>query len=119
MEKGYNGLGMQLILAWAAVLLIFVAPYPTTVWLLDHSPIPSGKWLVLILAAGLGIGTLTWIMMVEGMLGLPFQLWSILLPYVIVFAPGTWLWWRGRKIKTAAEAEVKSQSTRMVFLGRF
>ncbi len=78
---------MQVILAWAAVLLVFVVPYPTTIWLLSRSPLPASKWLALIVAVGLGIGMLTWLMMVEGMLGIPFQLWTILLPYLIVLAP--------------------------------
>jgi 4-amino-4-deoxy-L-arabinose transferase-like glycosyltransferase len=83
-----------LIFAWAAVLLIFIMPYPTTVWLLKHSPLPASKWLSLILAAGLGIGTLTWIMMLEGMLGIPFEVWSITLPYMLVNLIGAILWWR-------------------------
>jgi len=89
-----------LILAWAAVLLIFVIPYPTTVWLLRHSPFPVSKGLSLILAAGLGIGTLTWIMMLEGMLGIRFEIWSITLPYLLVNLIGTLLWWRGHTLNS-------------------
>ena len=111
---------MQVILAWAAVLWVLVAPYPTTVWLLSRSPIPSSKWLAFIVAVGLGIGTLTWLMMVEGMLGIPFQLWTILLPNLIVLTPGTLLWWRGRKpqIVVASEAQPTHKPTRLVFTGR-
>lgn len=85
-----------MILAWAAVLLIFIIPYPTTVWLLRHSPFPVSKGLALILAAGLGIGILTWIMMLEGMLGIRFEVWSITLPYLLVNLIGAVLWWRSR-----------------------
>src|SRR5690348_10635768 len=110
---------MQVIFAWAAVLLVMVAPYPTTRWLLRHSPLPSSRWLALIMTVGLGIGTLTWIMMVEGMLGIPFQLWSILLPYVIVCVPGTFLWLRGRKPESRpAETEIKPQSKGIKLIGR-
>ncbi len=96
--------GLYVILAWAAVFFIFVAPYPTTVWLLRHSPLPTSKGLALILAAGLGIGLLTWIMMAEGMLGIRFELWSILLPYIIALLPGTFFWWRNRNLNSLLES---------------
>ncbi len=105
-----------MVLAWAAVLFVFVAPYPTTIWLLKHSPFPVSKWLSLILAAGLGIGTLTWIMMVEGMLGIPFAVWAILLPYVVILLPGTILWWRSHTPNNPTSNEPVPKH--LAFLGR-
>src|SRR6266496_1337873 len=96
---------MQLVFAWVAVILVFVAPFPTTVWLLSLSPLPAEKVLIWILAGGLGIGVLTWLMMWEGMLGIPFQVVSILLPYLIVYAVGTILWWRRRAPKMISVPE--------------
>jgi 4-amino-4-deoxy-L-arabinose transferase-like glycosyltransferase len=107
---------MQVIFAWAVVALVLVAPYPTTIWLLRRSPLPASRWLALIVAVGLGIGILTWLMMLEGMLGIPFQVWVILLPYLLIFAPGTFLWWRGCKPKIDSPSAVPS--TRIVFIGR-
>ncbi len=105
-----------MILAWAAVLFVFVAPYPTTAWLLKHSPFPVSKWLSLILAAGLGIGALTWLMLLEGMLGIPFEVWSILLPYILILLPGTLLWWRTHTPNPLTPVEPAPK--RLAFLGR-
>lgn len=107
---------MQLILAWAAVLLVFVAPYPTTVCLLKRSPFPFSQWLAAILSAGLGIGTLTWLMMLEGMLGIPFRLLTILLPFLVVCAPGTVLWWR--QPTPTLSTPIQSESPRLILVGR-
>ncbi|MBI1279670.1 MAG: hypothetical protein GC179_16195 [Anaerolineaceae bacterium] len=107
-----------MILAWAAVLFVLIAPYPTTVWLLKRSPFPVSKWLALILAAGFGIGLLTWLMMLEGMLGIPFEVWSILLPYLLILLPGTILWWRGRTPKQAPSTVDEPKPKHLTFLGR-
>lgn len=90
---------MQIIFAVFLVMLMFVAPYPSVVWLLGHSPLAASRSLAALVSAGVGVGVLTWLMMVEGMLGVPFQLGTILLPFVVVFIPGTLLWWRDRETR--------------------
>ncbi len=111
---------MQVILAWATVLVVLVVPYPSTVWLLKRGSFSPDKWLALILTVGLGIGMLTWLMMVEGMLGIPFELWSILLPYLIAFIPGTWRWWREKPqtINIVSELELPTKPKHIMFVGR-
>jgi hypothetical protein len=110
---------MHVVLAWAAVLVVFVAPYPASVWVLSYSSHPPSRWLTLIVTIGLGIGILTWLMMLEGMLNIPFQIWTILLPYLIVFALITLLAWRRRKPKIEVNARPFSttQSPYLVVIG--
>ncbi len=54
--------------------------------------------------------------MLEGMLGIPFAVWSITLPYLLVNLIGTVLWWRNR-IPTQPTS-VESAPKRLAFLGR-
>ncbi len=108
---------MQSIVAVLSVLLMFIAPYPSVVWLLGRSPLASSRILAVLVSAGLGVGVLTWLMMAEGMLGIPFQLGSILLPFLLVFAPGTFLWWRERGTRPLADTTEPAVSPLLSRLG--
>lgn len=83
-----------MVAGWAAVLFMFVAPYPGIVWLLGRSALPSSRGLALLIAAGLGVGGVTLLMMWEGIIGIPFQFTSIFIPYFVLCAFGMGLYWR-------------------------
>lgn len=110
---------MQIVLAWVAVLVVLVAPYPASVWVLSYSSHPPNRWLALIIAIAFGIGMLTWLMLLEGMLNIPFQFWGILLPYLIVFAIITLIAWRRRtqKIQVSTQQLAPMQSSYLVVVG--
>lgn len=91
---------MQILIALFLLISVLAIPYPTVIWLLGRSPLAAGGNLGALVSAGVGVGVLTWLMMVEGMLGIAFQLGSILLPFVVVFIPGTLLWWRDRETRS-------------------
>jgi 4-amino-4-deoxy-L-arabinose transferase-like glycosyltransferase len=39
-------------------------------------------------------------MLWEGLLGVPFSLWGVTLPYLALMLPGWWLWWHSRGLRT-------------------
>ena len=100
MFGGSTEVFMQILLALFLIALVFIAPYPVVVWLLGRSPLAASRGLAVLLAAGVGVGVLTWLMMVEGMLGIPYTLPAILIPFVLIFALGTFVWWRGGRTRT-------------------
>ncbi len=109
---------MQTIFAGAMVVLLFVVPYPTIVWLLKRSSLPASRWLSALVGAGVGVGVLTWLMMAEGMLGIRWEQGTILLPFALIFSPGSLLWWRGRKHGVVDVSPPTTRPSHMIWLGR-
>ena len=81
---------MQTPLAWVLMGLILLAGYPSAAWILRDDPEPTLKVL---LALALATGTLSLIMFWESLLGIPFTVIGIALPYFVVMLPGA-AWWR-------------------------
>lgn len=79
--------------AYILVFLVIAAAYPWAVWLLDQRQTLS---LRLVVTLALSIGTLTLVMLWEGLLGIPFSTFGITLPYLLLMLPGMVLWWRSR-----------------------
>jgi Dolichyl-phosphate-mannose-protein mannosyltransferase len=85
---------MQTIFAWILIGVMIAAAYPLTSWLLAKSSRHNGAWLTAITTLAISIGTLTLIMFWEGLLGLTFTIWGIVLPYLGLMLVGGWLWWK-------------------------
>ena len=80
---------MQTIFAWILMGLIFFAAYAWADWLISRTPKSSNAlWLTLMVTLALSIGTLTLVMFWEAILGLPFTLWGIAIPYFALMFPG-------------------------------
>jgi hypothetical protein len=95
---------MQTIFAWILTGCVIAAGYPWSAWLLSKSLQPSSKWLTSLLSLALSIGILTLVMFWESVLGIPFNLWGVTLPYFVLMLPGFLLWWRSRN--TTAPQEI-------------
>ncbi len=93
---------LQTIFAWVLVAVMIAAAYPLAAWLVAQSPRRDGMWLTVMVTLALSIGTLTLIMFWEGLVGIPFRLAAIALPYFIIMAIGGWLWWRSPNRKQIA-----------------
>ena len=78
----------MMILAWLLVGLTLAAGYGWSARLLREQ-----SWLTVLLGLALSVGALTLIMLWEGLLGIPFSLIGIALPYFALMLPG---WWRVR-----------------------
>jgi 4-amino-4-deoxy-L-arabinose transferase-like glycosyltransferase len=85
---------MQTIFAYLLIAVVITAAYPWAAWLLCRNQVNDPLVLTLMLA--LSIGTLTLVMLWEGVLGISFSLVGITLPYGLVMLPGAILWWRNR-----------------------
>ncbi|MCB9453519.1 MAG: glycosyltransferase family 39 protein [Anaerolineaceae bacterium] len=88
---------MPTVFAWIVVGLVLVAAYPAASWLLARSPRrEEGRWLVILLALALAVGSLTLIMFWEGLLGIPLTFTGVTVPYFLLMLLGGVGWWRVR-----------------------
>ena len=74
------------MIAWLLVGLTFAAGYGWAVRLLREQ-----GWLSVTLGLAISVGALTLIMLAEGLIGIPFTLAGVALPYFALMLPG---WWR-------------------------
>ena len=86
---------MQTLFAWLLTILLLAAPYPWAAWLLSRTktPVETG-WLPILLTLALSTGSLALVMLWQSLLGIPFSLWGITLPYLALMLAGLLLWWR-------------------------
>ncbi len=80
---------MQTLSAWLLMGLMLAAAYPTAAYILRDEP---EYLLKLLLALGLAPGILSLLMFGEALIGLPFTVLSIVVPYGTLLLPGV-LWW--------------------------
>jgi 4-amino-4-deoxy-L-arabinose transferase-like glycosyltransferase len=98
---------IQTLAAYLLVAFVIVSAYPWAAWLLKStSPVFTS---VLMLA--LSIGALTLVMLWEGLLGIPFSIPGITLPYLLIMLLGVVLWWRGRGAVLDVGAGLRSAPT--------
>jgi len=80
---------MQTVLAWCLVGGLLLAAYPSAAWLLRRESQPT---LTLLLTLALGTGALSLVMFWEALLGIPFGVATITLPYLALMLPA-FVWW--------------------------
>lgn len=85
---------MDTLLGWLLIVLVLVAAYPWAAWLTSRSQREGGFWLPVLLALALCSGALSLIMFWQGLANIPFSLWGITLPYLLLMLLGAWLWRR-------------------------
>ena len=85
---------MEIVFGWLLVGVVISAAYPWSAWLLGRGRQDEGRLLTLLFALAFSIGILTLIMFWESVLGIPFALWTITLPYFALMFPGIYLWLR-------------------------
>ncbi|MBC7814512.1 MAG: glycosyltransferase family 39 protein [Burkholderiales bacterium] len=83
-------------MAWLLVAVVIVAGGGWAAWLLAQSRLKGGGWLLATLTLALSVGAISLLMLWEGLIGIPFSLWGVTLPYLALALPGWWLWWRAR-----------------------
>ncbi len=100
---------MQTLLAWVLVGCVSLAAYPWAAWLLAKSPRNDGGWLTLLVGFALSVGALTLLMFWEAVIGIPFNLWAITLPYALLVLIG-WVLWRRQPLlpRVAPNSETRS-----------
>src|SRR5262245_19256152 len=101
---------MQTIFAWILIGCVIAAGYPWSAWLVSKSPRPPTYWLTILFALALSIGTLTLLLFLVSSIGIPFNLWTITLPYFVLMLPGFALWWRGRNTLPLPEVAIRESS---------
>ncbi|MBZ0286862.1 MAG: hypothetical protein K8I30_04555, partial [Anaerolineae bacterium] len=94
----------QTLLAWSITLAALMAAYPWSAWLLARSPYPLPSIMPVLVSLALATGTLSLLMFWEALLGIPFRLWGIILPYFALMLPGWVLWWRSQPLRFARVA---------------
>ena len=82
------------MLAWILALLLLLAAWPWARWLAGGGDEADACTLPLLLTLALGSGALTLGMLWLGLAGVPFTLTNTSLLYLLLMAPGAWLWWR-------------------------
>lgn len=87
---------MLTLLPWLLTFVMLAAAYPWAAWGLARAPRRSGLALTLCLTLALSSGALTQLMLWQSALSLPFDLWGIVLPYLLLMLPGWALWRRER-----------------------
>ncbi|MCB9456524.1 MAG: glycosyltransferase family 39 protein [Anaerolineaceae bacterium] len=86
---------MQTIVAWIVIGLVLVAAYPLAAWLLTISPRrEEGRWLAILLSLALAVGSLTLIMLWEGLLTIPLTWLGVTVPYFFLMLSGAIGWWQ-------------------------
>jgi 4-amino-4-deoxy-L-arabinose transferase-like glycosyltransferase len=96
---------MESLFPWLICILVLVAAYPWSVWLIHQSPAQGAQVLPLLLTPALSIGGLTLLMFWQSVLGIHLTLAGITLPYLAVMLAGVPLWWRIRKIAAPAHLQ--------------
>jgi hypothetical protein len=107
---------IQTLLAYVLVTIVIAAALPWAAWLLRNEPNTVGKRSIvsddhlqrtrqcrvptafqfMTLTLALSIGGLTLVMLWEGILGIPFTVVGITLPYLLLMLAGFLLWWQAR-----------------------
>ena len=82
------------MLAWMLALLLLFAAWPWARWLAGAGDEADSCLLPALLTLALGSGALTLGMFWLGLVGVPFTLTNTSLLYLLVMAPGMFLWWR-------------------------
>lgn len=80
--------------AWILALLMLLAAWPWARWLAVDAEERDTTLLPALLMLALGSGALTLGMLWLGLAGIPFTLANTSLLYLLLMAPGVWLWWR-------------------------
>lgn len=83
---------IQTLAAYLLVALVIVSAFPWAAWLLKDAP----AVFTAVVTLALSIGTLTLVMLWEGLLNIPFSTLGITLPYLLLMLPGAVLWRRNR-----------------------
>ena len=107
---------IQTLLAYGLVGFVIVAAFPLATWLLqnDDHRIRIPQRLVLTLA--LSIGGLTLVMLWEGILGIPFSVIGITLPYLLLMLPGLLLWRRNRQTSSGSSNEISAEARKSALI---
>ena len=82
------------MLAWILALLLLLAAWPWARWLAGAGDEADSCLLPALLTLALGSGALTLGMFWLGLAGEPFTLANTSFVYLLLMAPGAWLWWR-------------------------
>ena len=82
------------MLAWILALLLLLAAWPWARWLAGAGDEADSCLLPALLTLALGSGALTLGMFWLGLVGVPFTLTNSSLLYLLLMAPGMFLWWR-------------------------
>ena len=82
------------MLAWILALLLLLAAWPWARWLAGGGDEADSCLQPVLLTLALGSGALTQGMLWLGLAGIPFTLANTSLLYLLLMAPGAWLWWR-------------------------
>jgi 4-amino-4-deoxy-L-arabinose transferase-like glycosyltransferase len=89
---------LQTLLAWVLWIVIIAAAYPWAAWLTRRGGREDGQLLTWLVALGIGVGTLTQVMLWQGLVRFPYDLWGITLPYLVLTLPGWVLWWQNKYV---------------------
>jgi 4-amino-4-deoxy-L-arabinose transferase-like glycosyltransferase len=85
-----------MLMGWLIVTTLYVSAWPWGRWLAASSgSAEDHNLLSILLAVALGSGGLTLVMFWLGLMGIRFELLSIVALYLLFMLPGWALWWRG------------------------
>lgn len=86
---------LHTVFAYLLLIVFIAAALPGATWLVSRGT-QHNDLLVLTLTPALTTGVISLVMLIEGLLGIPFTIFGIALPTLIIFGIGAWRCWHDR-----------------------